>query len=193
MPVLQISNSRERRIVAAADAALAVLGAVRWMWRAPSESRAGAAQAHPAAAARADRRSADGAAGDRRAPCERRPTPRSTSWSEAGMPIWLARFRASRESRRSTPPGWPAGHGAVGAGDAAAGARHGDRARYDLAINFEPDIRSNLLLAASGAAFTAGYCERRRRRRARSGARLRSRGAHHRQCPRAGGGRVRRP
>jgi ADP-heptose:LPS heptosyltransferase len=28
---------------------------------------------------------------------------------------------------------------------------------YDLAINFEPDIRSNLLLAASGAAFTAGY------------------------------------
>ncbi len=29
--------------------------------------------------------------------------------------------------------------------------------RYDLAINFEPDIRSNLLLARSGAAWTAGY------------------------------------
>ena len=29
--------------------------------------------------------------------------------------------------------------------------------RYDLAINFEPDARSNLLLAASGAAWTAGY------------------------------------
>jgi len=28
---------------------------------------------------------------------------------------------------------------------------------YDLAINFEPDIRSNLILAASGAAWTAGY------------------------------------
>src|SRR6266545_503206 len=28
---------------------------------------------------------------------------------------------------------------------------------YDLAINFEPDIRSNILLAASGAAWTAGY------------------------------------
>ena len=28
---------------------------------------------------------------------------------------------------------------------------------YDLAINFEPDIRSNLLLAASGAAWAAGY------------------------------------
>ena len=31
------------------------------------------------------------------------------------------------------------------------------RRRYDLAINFEPDIRSNLLLAASGARWTAGY------------------------------------
>jgi len=29
--------------------------------------------------------------------------------------------------------------------------------QYDLAINFEPDIRSNLLLAASGAAFTIGF------------------------------------
>lgn len=28
---------------------------------------------------------------------------------------------------------------------------------YDLAINFEPDIRGNLMLAASGAAWTAGY------------------------------------
>lgn len=36
-------------------------------------------------------------------------------------------------------------------------ARQWRRARYDLAINFEPDLRSNLLLAASGAAWTAGY------------------------------------
>jgi ADP-heptose:LPS heptosyltransferase len=28
---------------------------------------------------------------------------------------------------------------------------------YDLAINFEPDIRSNILLAAAGAGWTAGY------------------------------------
>jgi ADP-heptose:LPS heptosyltransferase len=28
---------------------------------------------------------------------------------------------------------------------------------YDLAINFEPDVRSNVLVAASGAAWTAGY------------------------------------
>ena len=31
------------------------------------------------------------------------------------------------------------------------------RRRYDLAINFEPDIRSNLLLGLSGAARTCGY------------------------------------
>ena len=31
------------------------------------------------------------------------------------------------------------------------------RRRYDLAINFEPDVRSNLVLAASGAARTAGW------------------------------------
>lgn len=37
---------------------------------------------------------------------------------------------------------------------AARGWRH---RRYDLAINFEPDIRSNLVLAASGAAWTAGF------------------------------------
>jgi len=36
-------------------------------------------------------------------------------------------------------------------------ARHWKGVRYDLAINFEPDIRSNMVLAASGAAWTAGY------------------------------------
>ena len=36
-------------------------------------------------------------------------------------------------------------------------ARRWKTAHYDLAINFEPDIRSNILLAASGAAWTAGY------------------------------------
>lgn len=29
--------------------------------------------------------------------------------------------------------------------------------RYDLAINFEPDVRSNLLIATAGASWTAGY------------------------------------
>ena len=36
-------------------------------------------------------------------------------------------------------------------------ARAWRRRGYDLAINFEPDVRSNLLLAASGAAWAAGY------------------------------------
>jgi lipopolysaccharide heptosyltransferase II len=36
-------------------------------------------------------------------------------------------------------------------------ARGWRRRGYDLAINFEPDVRSNLLLAMSGAQWTAGY------------------------------------
>ncbi len=36
-------------------------------------------------------------------------------------------------------------------------ARRWRRTGYDLAINFEPDVRSNMLAAASGAAWTAGY------------------------------------
>jgi lipopolysaccharide heptosyltransferase II len=36
-------------------------------------------------------------------------------------------------------------------------ARRWRHSPYDLAINFEPDIRSNLILAASGAAWTAGF------------------------------------
>ncbi|MDQ3487995.1 MAG: glycosyltransferase family 9 protein [Acidobacteriota bacterium] len=48
---------------------------------------------------------------------------------------------------------------AKGAGAAAlAGTALGWRARrYDLAVNFEPDVRSNALLALSGARWTAGY------------------------------------
>lgn len=38
-----------------------------------------------------------------------------------------------------------------------AAARRWRRERYDLAINFEPDIRTNLLLVSSGAAWTAGW------------------------------------
>jgi ADP-heptose:LPS heptosyltransferase len=36
-------------------------------------------------------------------------------------------------------------------------ARRWRTSAYDLAINFEPDVRSNLLVAASGASWTAGY------------------------------------
>ena len=38
-----------------------------------------------------------------------------------------------------------------------AAARAWRRRRYDVAINFEPDVRSNLVLAASGARWTAGW------------------------------------
>src|SRR4051812_37182414 len=38
-----------------------------------------------------------------------------------------------------------------------AAAREWRKTNYDLAINFEPDIRGNVMLAASGAKWTAGY------------------------------------
>ncbi|MFL6279769.1 MAG: glycosyltransferase family 9 protein [Vicinamibacterales bacterium] len=38
-----------------------------------------------------------------------------------------------------------------------AAARRWRGTQYDLAINFEPDIRGNLMLSVSGAAWTAGY------------------------------------
>lgn len=47
--------------------------------------------------------------------------------------------------------------GALGLPSLLRAAREWRRERYDLAINFEPDVRSNLLLAAAGAGWTAGY------------------------------------
>lgn len=47
--------------------------------------------------------------------------------------------------------------GGLGVPALLASARRWRQHQYDLAINFEPDVRSNLLLAASGAAWTAGY------------------------------------
>ena len=49
------------------------------------------------------------------------------------------------------------GRGGLGLPSLLRAARQWRRAEYDLAINFEPDIRSNLLAAGSGAAWTAGY------------------------------------
>ena len=45
----------------------------------------------------------------------------------------------------------------LGLGSLLRAARGWRRTKYDLAINFEPDIRSNLIAAAAGAAWTAGY------------------------------------
>jgi ADP-heptose:LPS heptosyltransferase len=47
--------------------------------------------------------------------------------------------------------------GGLGVAGLLASAREFRTTGYDLAINFEPDVRSNLLLAASGARWTAGY------------------------------------
>lgn len=48
-------------------------------------------------------------------------------------------------------------HAGLGMGSMLRTARTWRPRRYDLAINFEPDIRSNLLLAVSGARRTAGW------------------------------------
>lgn len=48
------------------------------------------------------------------------------------------------------------GHG-LGMYSLARAARGWRRERYDLAINFEPDARSNLLAASAGAAWSVGY------------------------------------
>lgn len=59
---------------------------------------------------------------------------------------------------RTLDPAWLAREGGgLGLPALVAAARGWRQERYDLAINFEPDVRSNLLLAASGAAWTAGY------------------------------------
>ena len=47
--------------------------------------------------------------------------------------------------------------GGLGVAALLSAAREWRRDHYDLAINFEPDIRTNLLLAASGSAWTAGF------------------------------------
>jgi ADP-heptose:LPS heptosyltransferase len=49
------------------------------------------------------------------------------------------------------------GAGGMGLASLVLSARRWRARRYDLAINFEPDIRSNLLVAASGARWTVGY------------------------------------
>jgi lipopolysaccharide heptosyltransferase I len=64
---------------------------------------------------------------------------------EALDAAWLAR-----------PAGAAGGNGLGVAGLARRAAGWRDR-RYDLAINFEPDIRTNLVMAAAGARRTAGF------------------------------------
>jgi ADP-heptose:LPS heptosyltransferase len=67
---------------------------------------------------------------------------------------WLAR-EGDGGSVQSGPT--PAGPGPAALGGLLRAARGWRPRRYDLAINFEPDIRSNLIMAASGAGWTAGW------------------------------------
>jgi lipopolysaccharide heptosyltransferase II len=154
MPALQIYDPRERRLVAAADRALSLACAARALWR----------RTVPAASPRrilllrlerigdllmvlpaiADLRELapdaeiDLVVGSWNVPLAR--TIGAVTRVEALDARWLAR-----------------GTSGLGLMRLLRHARSWRTRRYDLAVNFEPDIRSNLLLAASGASFTAGY------------------------------------
>jgi ADP-heptose:LPS heptosyltransferase len=154
MRALQISDPRERRLVSAADRALSAAAAARSAWRAPVLPEAPArilllrleriGDLLMALPAIADIRAlAPGAHIDLAVGSWNLPLARVIPGVTAIEPLdarWLVRG--------------PGGRGLPALLRRAWGWR--DR-RYDLAINFEPDIRSNLLLAASGAGFTAGY------------------------------------
>ncbi len=154
MPALQISDPRERRLVAAADRALSAAAALRSAWRAPVRApsperilllrleRIGdllmAVPAIADARALAPHARVDLVVGSWNVPLAR-VIPGVTA-VEGLDARWLARGPGGLAMPSLLRRAWQW------------------RARgYDLAINFEPDIRSNLLLAASGAAFTAGY------------------------------------
>jgi heptosyltransferase-1 len=73
---------------------------------------------------------------------------------------WLSRppspLRGFGETGASSPPERAGAGGLSPIGLAAQAARWRSR-RYDLAINFEPDIRTNIAIAAAGARWTAGF------------------------------------
>lgn len=152
MPSLRIYNRRERMLVGVADALLSPLSAVRRL------RRTGAEPVARVVCFRLER------IGDLLMTLPalsalRRALPQASidlvvgSWNQAiaqAIPVvdridtldaaWLAR----------------GGNGLGVIGLAGRAARWRER-RYDLAINFEPDIRTNLVMAAAGARRTAGF------------------------------------
>ena len=154
MAALQIYDPGERRLVAAADRAFSVVSAVRSLWRRTSpdlslrrilllrlERIGDLLMVLPALSD--VRELAPEAEIDLVVGSWNVPLARTISAVTRVVPVdahWLARG--------------PSGQGLSGLLRQALSWR---QHRYDLAINFEPDIRSNLLLAASGASFTAGY------------------------------------
>jgi ADP-heptose:LPS heptosyltransferase len=154
MAALQIYDPRERRLVAAADRALSLISAVRALGRRPQtpvsprrilllrlERIGDLLMVLPAIAgirALAPEAEIDLAVGSWNAPLAKMVT--GLTRVETLDAHWLARGTSGRTllALLRHAASWR-------------------RRRYDLAVNFEPDIRSNLLTAASGAAFTAGY------------------------------------
>ena len=163
-----IDDRRERALVAVAERCGAGRAAPRL------RRRAGGARDASSAPARADRRSADDAAGARGAPRAGARGGRSISSWAAGTRHRRGASRASIASRRWTPPGCraaPAGRAApLGL---ALQARTLATRRYDLAINFEPDIRTQSRARRGRRAANGRVRERRRRRAARRRAGLR--------------------
>jgi ADP-heptose:LPS heptosyltransferase len=154
MSDLQIYDPRERRLVAAADLALSAISAPRVLWRSqvppPAPRRilllrleriGDLVMVFPAIAdvrANAPAAEIDLVVGSWNLPIAR--TIPAVSRVEALDARWLVR-----------------GAGGLHLGQLMRRAHAWRRRQYDLAVNFEPDIRSNLLVAASGARFTAGY------------------------------------
>ena len=154
MAALQIYDPGERRLVAAADRALSTVSAVRSLWRPTSpdlsprrilllrlERIGDLLMVLPALSD--VRELAPDAEIDLVVGSWNVPLARTISAVTRVVPVdahWLARGPSGQSLSKLLRQ-----------------ALSWRQRRYDLAINFEPDIRSNLLLAASGASFAAGY------------------------------------
>jgi heptosyltransferase-2 len=154
MSALQIYDPRERRLVAAADRALSLVSALRSFWRPSSPpsspqrilllrlERIGdllmARTAIEDVRALAPQAAIDLAVGSWNVPLAR--TIAAVTRVETLDAHWLARGSSGQSLTAMVRQ-----------------TRSWKNRGYDLAINFEPDIRSNLVLATCGAVFTAGY------------------------------------
>jgi ADP-heptose:LPS heptosyltransferase len=154
MSALQIYDPRERRLVAAADRALSLVSALRSFWRPSSPpsspqrilllrlERIGdllmARTAIEDVRALAPQAAIDLAVGSWNVPLAR--TIAAVTRVEPLDAHWLARGSSGQSLTAMVRQ-----------------TRSWKNRGYDLAINFEPDIRSNLVLATCGAVFTAGY------------------------------------
>ena len=154
MPPLQIYDRRERTLVAAADAALGVAASLA----APFRRRSRPSVPRRILLLRLERIGdllmvLDAIADLRAAAPSAEITLVVGGWNEG-----IARSIPGVTRVETLSARWLArGSGGSDLPALLGQARGWRRHRYDLAINFEPDIRSNLLLAASGARWTAGY------------------------------------